>query len=189
MSDPKRDVTRYWVKLSDVEPVDIPLTEWMHSCRGKSEGTTFTVVLAADYDRATQALKDEIMRLKQIPTCVKTEAGYACSHCGTSLRTDSPNGDALTSQLAEAQASTKQWEARWDRMNAAFNIDCQQQLAVATADNAALFQHIYDNEGCNCHDIYICRCCLIIKQPHPGTALLDENRQLKEKIHEYEKRR
>lgn len=42
-------------------------------------------------ETALQAAQQENERLKQTPKCIRTESGYACSHCGTSLRADSPD--------------------------------------------------------------------------------------------------
>ena len=68
MSDPTAPapVTRYWVKISDVEPVYIPLTEWQHSLRGITEGKVLTVVLAADYERVVGALDLRIKELEKV---------------------------------------------------------------------------------------------------------------------------
>ena len=141
MDDPKRDVTRYYV-----------LREFLDKITSHTDTRTLTlghwvVVLAADYDRDTQALKDEIVRLKQTPTCVKTEGGYACSHCGTSLRTDSPDYDALPRQLAEAQAEVKYLSSSINGKGGFkeclngeqyYANTLKQQLAVATSKLAVL---------------------------------------------------
>ena len=37
------------------------------------------------------ALAEEIKKLKEPIKCIPTESGYMCSHCGTTLRADSPD--------------------------------------------------------------------------------------------------
>ena len=40
-------------------------------------------------------LQEEIAQLKEKPTCIPTDGGYECSHCGTSLRADSPDAEKI----------------------------------------------------------------------------------------------
>jgi rubrerythrin len=58
-----------------------------------------------------EALEKENRNLKSKPTCVLSESGYMCSHCGTTLRQDNPDWsviDGLQAQLAAMTQDVKQ---------------------------------------------------------------------------------
>ncbi len=57
-----------------------------------------------------EALEKENRNLKSKPTCVLSESGYMCSHCGTTLRQDNPDWsviDDLKAQLAAMRELTR----------------------------------------------------------------------------------
>ena len=112
--------------------------------------------------------------------------------------------DALASQLAEAQAELttektvssalgKRCSAlEKDReYNAKLTDEFKQQLAVATADNAALLIDLPHASDCsgrveNWRIGGLQECDCLQSQPHPGTALLDELARLRERVKELE---
>jgi hypothetical protein len=60
--------------------------EWMTHAGGDPDVARLLVLC----DIATRR-GEEIKKLKEPIKCIPTESGYMCSHCGTTLRADSPD--------------------------------------------------------------------------------------------------
>ena len=91
------------------------------------------VTLILDIERATwqEAAVDydkQIARLKTKPVPVLCESGYMCSHCGTTLRADSPDFEYMANGR-QVEAMTQQMIEK-DRLIAEMRRDLDQALEV-----------------------------------------------------------